>query len=156
MKIRPASRKDASAISSLVKGVAHYFTLSPTGEGAEAFLKTIEPDAIERYIASDEFCYFVGMNDEQLAGVVCMRNNKHLFHLFVDPKFQRKGIASALWQYAYAAAVRAGNNQGFTVNSTPYAVPVYERFSFKAIGARTEMNGIAYVTMHLEPNDALS
>lgn len=156
MKIQPASREDASAISSLIKGVAHYFTLSPNGEGAEAFLKTIEPDAIESYIVSDEFSYFVGMLDEQLAGVVCIRNNKHLFHLFVDPKYQRKGIAYALWQHARGAAVRAGRNEGFTGNSTPYAVPVYERFGFKASGARSETNGIAYVSMQLESNDALS
>lgn len=156
MKIRPALREDASAISSLIKGVSHYFTLSPTGDGAETFLKTIEPEAVERYIVSDEFSYIVGTIDEKLAGVVCMGNNKHLFHLFVDPKYQRKGIASALWQYAYEAAIRTGNNQGFTVNSTPYAVPVYERFGFKVSGTRTEANGIAYVPMQLRPNYALS
>jgi hypothetical protein len=43
----------------------------------------------------------------------------------------------------------AGNHRGFTVNSTPYAMPVYERFGFKATGPRVETRGIAFVPMEL-------
>jgi hypothetical protein len=33
------------------------------------------------------------------------------------------------------------------VNTAPYAVPAYEKFSFVATGPRKELNGIAYVPM---------
>lgn len=55
-----------------------------------------------------------------------------------------------VWKHARAEAQAAGNPGGFSVNSTPVAVPVYERFGFQAAGPRVEMNGIAYVPMRLE------
>ncbi|MCG8462149.1 MAG: GNAT family N-acetyltransferase, partial [Holophagales bacterium] len=60
-------------------------------------------------------------------------------------------IASRLWQRAKQAAVDAGNSRGeFSVFSTPYAVPVYESFGFRATGPRQEKDGIAFVPMRLE------
>jgi hypothetical protein len=38
----------------------------------------------------------------------------------------------------------------FTVNSTPGAMAVYERFGFRAAGPRVETMGIVFVPMRLE------
>ena len=150
MKIRPASTKDAHAISTLISSVVHYFTLDPQGIGAEDFFETIRPSSIAEYIADSNVLYFTAFIDNELAGVVAIRDNEHLLHLFVAHKFQQQGIAKELWTFAMEAAIRAGNKSGFfTVNSTEYAVPVYERFGFKATGQRVEANGIAFVPMKL-------
>ena len=149
MKIRPATTDDARAISALISSVAHYFTLHPQGEGAEDFLKTIRPSSIAGYITAENFMYFAGFVADELAGVVAIRDKKHLFHLFVAPKFQRQGIAGRLWAFAKDSAIRAGNTQDFTVNSTLYAVPFYERLGFKARGPKVETHGIAFVPMKL-------
>ena len=150
MEIRRATAEDAEAISQLIKGVAHYFTLDPQGHGAEAFLQSVEPAAIQDYVTSPNFSYFVGIGRGQLAGVVAVRDNSHLYHLFVGQKFQGQGLSRQLWQHAKAVAISAGNLASFTVNSTRYAVPVYERFGFKATGPCVETKGIAYVPMRLE------
>lgn len=147
MVIRPATTNDAEAISALISGVAHYFTLHPQGLGAEAFLKTIEPSAISGYITAENIMYQVAFVDNELTGVIAIRDHHHLLHLFVAPTFQRQGIAERLWLFAKEQAIEAGNRDGFTVNSTPYAVPVYERFGFKATGPKVETHGIAYVPM---------
>lgn len=152
MKIRPATTNDSIAISSLIFSVAHYFTLHPQGVGAEEFFKTIQPSSIANYIADNKFLYFAAFIENELAGVVAMRDNKHLFHLFVAPKFQRLGIAKRLWIFIKDVAIRAGNNRGFTVNSTEYALPIYERFGFKASGHKVEANGITFVPMKLMIN----
>ncbi|MES2933907.1 MAG: GNAT family N-acetyltransferase [Pseudomonadota bacterium] len=152
MQIRSALATDATAISHLIKGVTHYFTLDQQGHGAEAFLKGIEPAAILGYINALNIDYFVGKVDDQLAGVVALRDQTHLYHLFVAPDFQNRGYSRQLWQYASEAAILAGNQTGFTVNSTPYAVPVYEKFGFRASGPRLETNGIAFVPMRREPD----
>jgi hypothetical protein len=55
MEIRRATPEDAEAISALIKSVAHYFTLHPQGLGAEAFLQSIEPEAIRGYITAPNF-----------------------------------------------------------------------------------------------------
>lgn len=150
MDIRSATTSDAAEISFLISSVSHFFTLNPDGKGADGFLKTIQPSSIAGYITSGKFDYLVAFVEGKLAGVVAVRDNKHLFHLFVAPDFQRQGIAAKLWAHAKSAAIQAGNIEGFTVNSTPYAVPVYERFGFTATGPKVEKHGIAFVPLKLK------
>jgi GNAT superfamily N-acetyltransferase len=147
MEIRIANSKDAKGISALIKGVAHYFTLDPKGIGAESFLETISEAAIESYILDSHFHYLVGILDGKLAGVVAIRDNKHLYHLFVSPPYQGRGLARNLWNVAMAKAVQHGNPGEFTVNSTPYAEAVYAAFGFEPTGSKVETKGIAFVPM---------
>ncbi len=146
MDIIKATVEDAPAISRLIVSVARFFTLQPDGAGAEDFLKTISPDAVAGYLADPRFTYFKAVNNDALAGVVAVRDASHLYHLFVDASFQRRGFSRLLWGHA-RAAVGEANPGYFTVNSTPYAQPVYERFGFVATGPRVETKGIAFVPM---------
>jgi GNAT superfamily N-acetyltransferase len=144
--IRTATVTDAPAVSQLITGLAHAFTLNPDGSGAERFLESITPAAIAGFIANPDFRYLVAERGGALAGAAALREGRHLYHLFVAPAFQRRGVAARLWQ-----ALRAGTPaQAFTVNSTPVAVPVYERFGFVATGPQVSMNGIVFVPMRLE------
>lgn len=149
MRIRLATPADAEAVSALIRGVSHFFTLRPDGAGAEAFLETVSPDAIHGYLSSPDYVYRVAEDDGAVAGVVALRGNTHLYHLFVAPDGHRRGLARRLWTEAMEAALRAGNPGEFTVNSSVYAVPVYERFGFVPTGPRVEANGIAFVPMRL-------
>ncbi|AOY90965.1 hypothetical protein BKK79_03405 [Cupriavidus sp. USMAA2-4] len=151
MEIRSATPHDAERISSLIRSVSRFFTLDPHGLGAEGFLARIEPEAVRGYISAPDFRYAAGFIDGELAGVVAMRGTTHLYHLFVAPAFQGRGLSRLLWEHAKADAMVAGNREAFTVNSTPYAVPVYERFGFRVTGARVERDGIAFVPMALRP-----
>lgn len=146
MEICQASVDDAPAISRLITAVAHYFTLHPQGVGAEDFLKTVSAPALASTIADPRFAYFKAVENGTLAGVVAVRDSSHLYHLFVDATFQRRGLSRQLWDHA-RAAVRESNPGYFTVNSTTYAQPVYERFGFVATGPRVETHGIAFVPM---------
>lgn len=148
MKISVATAQDAAAVSRLIGSVARFFTLQPDGAGAEDFLKTISTDSVTRYLTDPRFAYFKAEQDGILAGVVAVRDASHLYHLFVDASFQRQGLSRQLWDHA-RAAVQDTNPGYFTVNSTPYAQPVYERFGFVATGPRVETRGIAFVPMRL-------
>ncbi len=143
MDVRTASPTDADNISALIKSVARFFTLHPQGVGAEEFLRSIEPDAIRGYIAAPNFMYWAAFENDSLAGVVAVRDASHLYHLFVGEAFQRRGLARQLWEHARNTAMAAGNHDRMTVNSTPFAVPVYERFGFTTTGPRVETKGIA-------------
>jgi ribosomal protein S18 acetylase RimI-like enzyme len=147
MNIRPASPNDAHAISRLIQSVAHFFTLDPKGAGAEDFLRSISPGAIESYVNAPNFTYLAGFMDGELAGVVAVRDHSHLYHLFIAPKFQRQGLAKELWLEVMADSIQRGNPGEFTVNSTPIAVPVYESFGFAVSGPKIETMGIAFVPM---------
>lgn len=149
MYIRTATSHDAESISVLIRSVAHYFTLHPQGLGAEEFLEAISGDAIEGFIHAANFRYFAGFMGDDLAGVVAIRDDKHLYHLFVSPQFQRQGLARQLWTHAKADALRHGNPGAFTVNSSPFAVAVYAAFGFVPAGDKVETRGIAFVPMKL-------
>jgi GNAT superfamily N-acetyltransferase len=146
MDIIKATVEDATAISLLIGSMAEFFTLQRDGTGAEDFFKTISPEAIAGYVASTQFTYFKAVENVTLAGVVAVRDGSHLYHLFVDAAFQRQGLSRQLWEHA-RAAVQEINPGYFTVNATPYAQPVYERFGFVATGPRVETKGIAFVPM---------
>ncbi|HEU4885088.1 MAG TPA: GNAT family N-acetyltransferase [Longimicrobium sp.] len=149
MRIRPATAHDAAAISALILSVSRFFTLHPDGEGAEAFLATVSPEAIAGYLASPAYAYRVAETEGLLAGVVALRDNAHLYHLFVAPAFHGRGLSRQLWDVAREAALRAGNPGEFTVNSSLYAVPVYEKFGFAPTGPRVDEHGIAFIPMKL-------
>lgn len=150
MDIRTATVSDAGAISALVGSVMHHLTLHPDGEGAERFIATMTPAAIAEAIDAPNMLYLAGVEDGMLAGAVCLRDNRHLFHLFVAPACQRRGYATRLWEAVRDQALARGNPGQFTVNSSIYAVPLYAALGFRPAGERTEMNGIAFLPMSLE------
>lgn len=147
VNIRIATPEDAKAISTLIRSVAHYFTLHPEGVGAEAFFETISESAIDSYIRAPNFLYLAGFLNEKLVGTVAVRDNKHLYHLFVCSEYQDRGLARKLWNTAMTNAIDSGNPGEFTVNSTPYAVPIYATFGFEPTGPKVETKGIAFVPM---------
>lgn len=145
--IQRASASNAPAISQLIGGLSRFFTLNPQGTDAEGILQTISPASLQELIEAPNMAYYKATQGEQLAGVVAMRDNAHLHHLFVAPTFQGRGLGRLLWAHVRDEALACGNTGQFTVNSTPHAVPVYERFGFKATGPCVETKGIAFVPM---------
>ena len=150
MLIRPASSPDAKLVSQILHSFSHTFTISPAGEGAEAFFETITERAILELIAQKNVVYLVAETPEgSIAGIAAMRDNRALIHLFVKTEYQRAGLGRKLWERLCADALRAGNRGEFTVNSSIGAVPVYQRFGFAIAGPRIEKHGGAYIPMTL-------
>lgn len=150
MEICRATGDDAEEISSLIKTFAHRFTLEADGEGAEIFLKSIEPDAIRIYIGSEEFQYFIGRVHGTIAGVVAMKGGTHLFHFFVAEQYQGRGLARLLWEHIKRPVLVAATARSITVNSSIFAMPIYEHFGFRKIGETVKHNGVVFVPMALE------
>ena len=138
--IRRAVPEDADAISKLIMDAVHHFLVDPGGKGAELFFASITPQAIRDYINDRRFHYLVADQDANLLGALALRDGRHLFHLFVAPSHQRRGIASSLWDAARSAA--APDAMFLTVNASSNAVAVYQRFGFTTVGPRQEVNGV--------------
>ena len=106
-------------------------------------------------LESPRYAYLIAELEGQMVGLVAMRDQKHLFHLFVAPAHQRIGIARALWERARQLSLRAAPITEFTVNSSLNAVPVYSSFGFVPAGAVMQVHGIAFLPMRLTlQNDA--
>jgi RimJ/RimL family protein N-acetyltransferase len=150
-EFRPARSDDAAAISALIGRFTTAVVVNPDRSGAENYLAAISVSAEARYITDPRYQFIVACSGPDLAGVIALRDNNHLFHLFVAPEYQRRGIATGLWQLARVGALAAGNTGSFTVNSTLSALPVYQHFGFVQTGPVTEAHGIRFVPMRLQP-----
>jgi GNAT superfamily N-acetyltransferase len=149
MQVRSATVADAEQISSLIRSLSGPFLLSQDGSGAEPFLESIGAPAIRGYISASNFSYHVAEAENEVVGLVALRDNSHLYHLFVAQAHQGKGLGRSLWLLVKQAALQAGNSGRFTVNSSLNAVLVYERFGFVATGPKVEKHGVAFVPMQL-------
>lgn len=149
IQIQPATPDDAQEISDLILALSDPFYTSPTREGAEPFLAAISEAAQRKRLAEPNFSYYVARSGPELAGVVTLRDNDHLFHLFVAPPFQGQRLASRLWELVKSEAIRLGNPGNFTVNASLNAVPVYQRFGFVCVGEVLRAHGIACQPMRL-------
>lgn len=153
LHIRRAEDADASRISDLILGLAPYFTLHPDGQGAEVFLESINTKGVQGFLQSTQFDYFIAEYQNQIAGVVALRDNSHLYHLFVAPQFHGLGFGRELWQFILDFAKRKSENQNLaviTVNSSMNAVTMYQHFGFVPKSERQEMHGLAFVPMALQ------
>lgn len=147
MRFELATVFDAQAISALILALSDPFFDSPERTGAEPFLASIGVQAVRGYLCADNFRYHVARTPSAIAGFIAVRDNTHLFHLFVSPAFQGQGLARRLWDRARSAAEQAGNPGVFTVNASLNAVPVYQAFGFACQGAVQSKHGISFQPM---------
>lgn len=130
MRIRRATLADADPISGLITPLAEkYIAREFSEQGYQTLLGSIAPDAIRGYLAGG-FRYHVAEEAGGIVGVVGTRDNSHLYHLFVAEEFQGKGLAREMWRVAQQACREAGNPGEFTVNSSRFAVGLYEKLGF--------------------------
>ena len=149
MQIREATIEDAPAISDLIRPLAEtYIAHEFPPEGAANLLASMEPGAIEGYMTSG-FKYHLAEENGAVIGVVGVRDNSHLYHLFVADEFRGRGIARELWRVARDGCREAGNVGDFTVNSSRFAVEMYRKFGFAETGPPETKNGVTSVPMKL-------
>jgi GNAT superfamily N-acetyltransferase len=146
MEIRPATPADVEVMSRLAQAlVTEYISpdLSPTA--AVMLYRSMGADAIAQAMATT-VRYHVATIAADIVGLIGIQNHRHVYHLFVAATHHRQGIARALWQTAVAQGLAAGNSGEFTVNSSRYAQPVYEKLGFVQSGAAPS-HGIVSVPM---------
>lgn len=63
--------------------------------------------------------------------------------LLVLPEYQKLGIGRKLWEYV----LKHSSRNVFTVNSSPYAVPVYHKLGFTDTDTEQLSDGMRYTPM---------
>ena len=139
---------EAAAVSALILSSFNEF-IGPgfTEEGIAAFRRFVAPEALEARVARNHFVRVATVDDE-LAGMIEIRDNNHVALLFVDKAHQHHGIAKGLLHAALDQA-RAGDPdlERVTVNSSRYGVPAYEKLGFRQTGPEREVDGISFIPM---------
>lgn len=145
--IRKATTSDSQRISELISRNAQSLLQDDfENDGLEFFLNTVNHRAIKDYMEQG-FSYLVAQSDKKIVGVIAMKDYSHMFHLFVDKAFHKKGIAKSLWKEIFDHSLKNGNSGVFTLNSTSYALPVYQRWGFSTTDEQQSRHGIRYTPM---------
>lgn len=83
----------------------------------------------------------------ELKGVIATNENrKYICCFFVKAECHRQGIGKKLWKYL----LNNSQNKIITVNSSPYAVPVYHKLGFVDTDIEQLSDGMKYTPMRFE------
>jgi GNAT superfamily N-acetyltransferase len=143
IEIRQAEESDADCVSRLILDMAKFFLSDPSAKESQPFLATVIPQAVAERISALNFRCYVAEDAVGICGFAALRDDSHLYHLFVSSRSHRQGVARALWQHAKARSC----SSSFTVNSSLFAVPVYERLGFVATATPQSKDGLEFVPM---------
>jgi len=127
MNIRQAELDDAVNLSELVNSLSHYYLNESESQLPEWLLNTLELKEFKSRISDNTFINLVYEKNNRILGYISIKNNSHIYHLFVSENHQKQGIASELWE----TLKNKCNSTEYTVRSSLYAVKVYEKFGFK-------------------------
>lgn len=152
MPLRPAIPADAPAIAALIQPLAQSFLVTPDDPAAAPFWESVSEAAERSYIECPRYRFTVAEQHGALAGFIALRDTWHVFHLFVAPARQRRGLATRLWQHARAQAESADDDRAaYTVNASLPAIGFYRRLGFQAAGDLRTAHGIRFQPMRLPP-----
>jgi GNAT superfamily N-acetyltransferase len=143
--------EDAPAISGMVAACFNEFVAPGfSNEGVAGFLDYVRPEAFKERLGAGNFA-FASLDGGAPVGYIEVRSClTHICLLFVNKEYQRKGIAKKLLGLAVAECGLKGGRTGFLdVNSSPYAVPVYEKMGFVKTGDEQTVKGITFTPMKL-------
>ncbi|MFA7570291.1 MAG: GNAT family N-acetyltransferase [Sulfurimonadaceae bacterium] len=138
--IKEAQTLDALRLSQLIHELTPYIFEE---EVPQWFEEELSKESFEKRILSTEYDHFIYVQENKIVGFIAIKDKNRLFHLFVDSKYHKKGIAKALWdnikeQYDVS---------NMSVNSSRYAIKIYESFGFKINGEQSKYLGLTYQPM---------
>ena len=118
-------------------------------EGIENFRRFVNDEMLRNMFIAGHYQLFVAVDDGKYVGMLSLRERKHISLLFVDERYHRHGIASALLTYVSRYALTEEGVDKLTVNSSPYAIGFYHKIGFRDLQSETEADGIRYTPMEL-------
>ena len=148
--IRKVADKDLIQAIDLVNRVFSEFVAVDYGEQGrntfEAYLqgKLEEVSADLKSGHKEMWAYY---REDEILGVIATQNTSHIALMFVDKQHHRQGIARQLFDVVRDELGKNKDTTQITVNSSPYAVKVYEHLGFTKTGEQQEKDGIIFIPM---------
>jgi len=118
------SRLELSELSEakkLVKKVFMTFEAPDYSKEGVAHFLTYLDEELEMELSVNQVQVWCGKDARQIVGLLAVRLPAHVALLFVDEAYHRQGIAKQLFQEMLSELMP----EQVTVNSSPYAVPIY-------------------------------
>ncbi len=117
--------------------------------GVESFRSFIWGRRVRNLIDSGEFPVWCCYKDNQLVGMMAVRERNHISLAFVHKDFHRQGIGRMLFSQAkkYAKSYLKHN---MTVNASAYGIPFYRALGFIETDMENVVDGIASTPMAIK------
>ncbi len=121
--IVPLSIKDIQRLTDLSYSLLKYLF---DKEIPQWFKNSFNQEEFRKRIQSNEYKYFGFKIKNKIVGFIAIKDDNHLFHLFVDEKYHQQYIGKKLWEYVKKNIAF----ETMSTNASLYAVNVYESFGF--------------------------
>jgi len=150
--VRPLETAESEAVSGLV-GQAFDRDVAPLYDSRGIYnFRVFSSAGAMALRAANRHWALVAELDGEPAGVVEVRDDRHIAMFFVDPSRQGMGVGRRLFDAAVARCrLRNPGLTRLTVASSPNAVPIYTRLGFRREGPPAEESGIRFVPMFFRP-----
>lgn len=148
LEIWPARLSEADATVALaLRAFDEFIAPDYPNEGIDHFYANVTPDSLTDVI-SDGGIVLVATVDGTLAGVVTVRDESHISWLYVEKVFHARGIGRELViRAAEQIRERTPGATSITLNSSPFALPIYLRMGFQTTGPEMTKNGMRMIPM---------
>lgn len=140
MEIRKITEEELPKAMELVWEVFQQFEAPEySSEGVQTF-----KDFIDSQDTNPSLEVYGAYEGDSLLGVIATRNEgSHVALFFVRQIYHRQGVGKKLFEYA----AKLCGSDTITVNSSPYAVPIYRRLGFVDQDVEQLKDGIRYTPM---------
>lgn len=118
-----------------------------TPEGIRNFWDFITDKHLYHAFLDGAYRAWVATDGKKIIGFASLRNENLLSLLFVDEKYHRRGVGSALIECLCAHLKEKENETCMTVKAAPYALGFYEKTGFKALREEERYAGIRVTAM---------
>ena len=116
-------------------------------QGIETFCNFVNNKKITK-----SFKVYGAFEDNVLKGIIATdRRKRHISLFFVDKVSQGKGIGKKLM----STVIDDNENSFITVNSSRYAIPIYEKIGFIKTEEEKEQDGLKFTPMKLVIKDEI-
>ncbi|WP_448547267.1 GNAT family N-acetyltransferase [Thalassotalea fusca] len=144
-----ATEVNASDMSIVIQAALTAFILPECSEqGAQRLLNATSETSILSEMREGTV-YFLAKSAQRIIGVIGLRRNCHLYHLFVLPGEQKSGIGKRLWYCARDFAINELGANTITVNASFNAVKFYRQLGFEPVSEYRIRGGIKDLPMKL-------
>ena len=141
--------KEINIYSNMINNVFDEFVGKDYSEkGNKTFKDFIDPKNILERLNNDYNICFVAKYNNEIIGILEIKNYDHISLFFVKKDFHNKGIGKKLFEY-FINTINKENIviNNITVNSSIYAEKIYSKLGFIKINEIQEKDGIKFIPM---------
>jgi putative acetyltransferase len=150
MDVRSYKPEDTAALARLFTETVHSVNAADYSQEQLAAWAPDPPDVEHWHRRLSERIVFVAEQDSEIVGFATLEPDGHLDYIYAHRRFQKQGVATALFQRIEQEAISRGVTRIFTEASIT-ARPFFERVGFQIIASqRIKHRGISFINYRME------